>query len=123
MPVKTDPRIRAVAPSDVSSVVGLVHQLADYERAADQCTLDESQLHDALFGDRAALFGHVALNGSQVVGCSLWFLNFSTWRGVHGIYLEDLFVDPAHRGQGLGRALLVELAQECLRRGYARVEW
>jgi GNAT superfamily N-acetyltransferase len=58
-----------------------------------------------------------------VVACALWFLNFSTWRGVHGIYLEDVFVRPEHRGQGLGRALLVELARECVRRGYARLEW
>ena len=58
-----------------------------------------------------------------MVGCALWFLNFSTWRGVHGIYLEDLYVQPAHRGRGLGRALLAALAEVCVRRGYGRLEW
>ena len=58
-----------------------------------------------------------------MVGCALWFLNFSTWRGVHGVYLEDLYVRPAHRGRGLGRALLVALAAVCVERGYARLEW
>ena len=77
----------------------------------------------ALFGVRPALFGHVAVVAGQVVGCALWFLNFSTWRGVHGIYLEDLYVQPEHRGQGVGRALLRELAAECGRRGYVRLEW
>ena len=59
----------------------------------------------------------------EVVGCALWFLNFSTWRGVHGIYLEDLFVRPDHRGSGLGKALLIALAQECVRNNYERLEW
>ena len=103
--------------------MALVHALAEYERASDDCQLTESQLHSALFQDRPALFGHVALAAGDVVGCALWFLNFSTWRGSHGIYLEDLFVQPEHRGTGLGRALLVELAQECVRRDYARLEW
>ncbi|MDQ1359654.1 MAG: hypothetical protein QOJ44_31 [Acidimicrobiaceae bacterium] len=107
----------------MGAVVGLVHELAEYERAAADCTLDVAQLDAALFGERPALFGHVALVDGAVVGCSLWFLNFSTWRGVHGIYLEDLFVLSAHRGKGLGRALLVELARECIRRGYGRLEW
>jgi GNAT superfamily N-acetyltransferase len=65
----------------------------------------------------------VALAGGEVVGCAIWFLNFSTWRGVHGIYLEDLFVRPDHRGKGLGAALVVELARECVRSGFARLEW
>jgi GNAT superfamily N-acetyltransferase len=104
-------------------VVGLVHDLARYERAADECHLTPEQLRDALFGEQAALFGHVVLAGDEVAGCALWFLNFSTWRGVHGIYIEDLFVQPAHRGKGLGRALLTELARECEQRGYGRLEW
>jgi GNAT superfamily N-acetyltransferase len=118
-----DTHIRRVERSDVGSVVGLVHELADYEREAESCTLVESQLETALFGDAPSLFGHVAVVDDEVVGCALWFLNFSTWHGVHGIYLEDLIVGSAHRGKGLGRALLVELAQECTRRGYARLEW
>lgn len=115
--------IRPVSPSDIPSVVGLVHELAAYERAPEQCTLTDEELRSALFRESPALFGHVAAQGDEIVGCALWFLNFSTWRGAHGIYLEDLFVQPAHRGRGLGRALLARLATECVRRGYARLEW
>ncbi|MEV0678199.1 GNAT family N-acetyltransferase [Actinosynnema sp. NPDC050436] len=119
----TDPRIRRVRPDDVPAIVGLVRELAEYERALHECRLTESQLHDALFRDAPALFGHVAEVDGEVVGTALWFLNFSTWRGTHGIYLEDLYVRPTRRGGGLGRALLQALAQECVARGYARLEW
>ena len=116
-------QVRRVRPEDVPTVVELVHELAEYEREPQSCTLTEDQLHAALFGPAPALFGHVAEVGGEVVGCALWFLNFSTWRGVHGIYLEDLYVRPAHRGNGLGYALLAVLAAECAERGYARLEW
>jgi GNAT superfamily N-acetyltransferase len=115
--------IRPVEERDVDAVVALVHELADYERAAEHCTLEPAQLRDALFRPAPALFGHVAEVGCEVVGCALWFLNFSTWRGVHGLYLEDLYVQPAHRGGGLGRALLAALAAVCAERGLARLEW
>ncbi|GAA4866192.1 GNAT family N-acetyltransferase [Saccharopolyspora rosea] len=115
--------IRRVTEADVPAVVELVHALARYEKAPEQCHLTERQLREALFGESPALFGHVAEVDGEVVGFSLWFLNFSTWEGVHGIYLEDLFVRPEHRGSGLGKALLQELAGECARRGYARLEW
>lgn len=101
----------------------LVHALAEYERLAHECEMTPEQLHAALFGPEPALFGHVAEIDGEVVGFTLWFLSFSTFRGTHGIYLEDLFVHPDHRGTGLGRALLTELAEECVRRGYARLEW
>ncbi|CCH34798.1 GNAT family N-acetyltransferase [Actinosynnema sp. NPDC047251] len=119
----TDPRIRRVRPGDVPAIVGLVEELAEYERARDECLLTADQLHEALFRDAPALFGHVAEVDGQVVGMALWFLNFSTWRGVHGLYLEDLYVRPDQRGGGLGKALLRALAQECVARGYARFEW
>lgn len=115
--------IRPVSPGDVPAVVGLVHELAAYERAPDECTLSDDQLRSALFRESAALFGHVATAGDAIVGCALWYLNFSTWRGVHGIYLEDLYVQPEHRGAGAARALLTELARECVGRGFARLEW
>ena len=118
-----DDRVRRVRPSDVDRVVRLVHELAEYERAPRECRLTAEQLHAALFRESPALFGHVAEVDGEIVGCALWFLNFSTWRGVHGIYLEDLFVRPAQRGAGLGRALLVALAEECVRQGYGRLEW
>jgi GNAT superfamily N-acetyltransferase len=104
-------------------MVALVHGLAEYERAADQCHLTAGQLRAALFGESPALFAHVAELDGVVVGCALWFLNFSTWHGRHGIYLEDLYVEPAARGNGLGKALLTALAEECAARGYARLEW
>jgi GNAT superfamily N-acetyltransferase len=115
--------VRRIAPEDLRAVVRLVHDLAEYERAPESCTLGEDQLRTALFGPHPALFGHVATVGDEVVGCAIWFLNFSTWRGVHGIYLEDLYVEPEHRGRGLGRALLEALAEECVRSGYGRLEW
>ena len=115
--------VRPIRPDDVPAVVGLVRELADYEKALDEVRLTEEQLHGSLFGERPALFGHVAVADDEVVGMALWFLNFSTWRGTHGVYLEDLYVRPAHRGSGLGRELLRTLAEVCVQRGYSRLEW
>jgi GNAT superfamily N-acetyltransferase len=118
-----DSRIRRVRESDVDAVVGLVYELAAYEKAPQDCHLTADQLRTALFGEAPALFGHVAEVDGEVVGCALWFLNFSTWRGVHGIYLEDLYVSETQRGSGLGKALLAALADECVQRGLERLEW
>jgi GNAT superfamily N-acetyltransferase len=119
--------VRRIRPDDVPAVVGLVRELAEYERAAHEVRLTEEQLTTSLFGDSPALFGHVAEedgpDGSTVVGMALWFLNFSTWRGTHGIYLEDLYVQPHHRGRGFGKELLRTLAELCVERGYSRLEW
>ena len=116
--------IRPVRPEDVPAVVAMVHQLADFERAARSCHLTEEQLTAALFGDHPALFGHVAVGEDDApYGFALWFLNFSTWEGVHGVYLEDLYVRPGNRGTGAGAALLAELARVCVERGYSRLEW
>jgi GNAT superfamily N-acetyltransferase len=115
--------VRPIRPDDVPAVVGLVSELADYERALHEVRLTAEQLTVVLFGDSPALFGHVAEHSGEVVGMALWFLNFSTWRGTHGIYLEDLYVSPAHRGTGLGRELLRTLAAVCVERGYSRLEW
>ncbi|ASW57963.1 GNAT family N-acetyltransferase [Plantactinospora sp. KBS50] len=104
----------------------MVHELAEFERAPERCRLTVEQLHAALFPvDRpAALFGHLAVDaGGEPLGTALWFLNFSTWAGVHGIYLEDLYVRPAARGAGVGRRLLATLAAICVDRGYERFEW
>ena len=121
--MQTDERIRRARPDDVPAIVDLVYGLAEYERAPEECRLTAEQLQTALFGEKPAVFCHVAETGGEVVGCALWFLNFSTWRGVHGIYLEDLFVRPEQRGSGLGKALLIALAQECVSNGYERLEW
>ncbi|HEX7304934.1 GNAT family N-acetyltransferase, partial [Lentzea sp.] len=115
--------IRRVEPRDVDAVVRLVHELALYEKAPEQCHLTPEQLHTALFNDSPALFGHVAEVDGEVVGIALWFLNFSTWDGVHGIYLEDLYVTPEQRGGGIGRQLLETLARECVAKGYTRFQW
>jgi GNAT superfamily N-acetyltransferase len=119
-----DPRIRPIEAADVPTVVDLVYELAEYERLRELCHLDSEQLQNALFGPTPALFGLVAEDPEhKVVGYALYFLNFSTWEGVHGIYLEDLYVRPDQRGSGLGRALLTGLATIADERGYARVEW
>ncbi|MCW3842724.1 GNAT family N-acetyltransferase [Micromonospora yasonensis] len=102
----------------------MVHELADYEKAPEQCHLTEEQLTAALFSSAPALYGHVAVDAAdQPLGFALWFLNFSTWEGVHGIYLEDLYVRPAARGTGAGRRLLATLAAICVERGYRRLDW
>ena len=121
--MQTDERIRRARPDDVPAIVELVYSLAEYERARHECHLTADQLHTALFGATPAVFCHVAEHEGEVAGCALWFLSFSTWRGVHGIYLEDLFVRPETRGTGLGKALLTALAQECVTNGYERLEW
>ena len=115
--------VRPIRADDVPAVVALVRELAEYEKALHEVRLTEEQLTAVLFGDSPALFGHVAVVGDQVVGIALWFLNFSTWRGTHGVYLEDLYVQPQHRGRGLGKELLRTLAAVCVERGYSRLEW
>jgi GNAT superfamily N-acetyltransferase len=119
----SDPVIRWVRESDLAAVVGLVYELAEYERVPQECQLTSEQLGEALFGPEPALFGHVAEVAGTVVGCALWFLNYSTWKGSHGIYLLDLYIQPQHRSQGLGRGLLAALAAESCRRGLSGLEW
>jgi GNAT superfamily N-acetyltransferase len=115
--------VREIRPDDVPAVVALVRELAEYEKAADEALMTEEQLGPALFGAAPKLFGHVAVVDGRVVGMAVWFLNFSTWRGTHGVYLEDLYVQPGHRGTGLGRELLRTLAGVCVEQGYSRLEW
>lgn len=102
----------------------MVRELADYEKALHEANATEEQLREALFGERPAAYAHIAeTEDGRPAGFALWFLNFSTWRGVHGIYLEDLYVRPQLRGGGHGKALLTELARICVARGYERLEW
>ncbi|MEV2192582.1 GNAT family N-acetyltransferase [Streptomyces umbrinus] len=116
--------IRTATPADVPVIHSLVRELAEYEKALDEARATEEQLREALFGERPAAFAHIAESADgEPVGFALWFLNFSTWRGVHGIYLEDLYVRPQARGGGHGKALLGELARICVERGYERLEW
>ncbi|WP_030267910.1 GNAT family N-acetyltransferase [Streptomyces sp. NRRL B-24484] len=116
--------IRTAQAADVPVIHAMIRELAEYERAVDEARATPEQLHDALFGEHPAVFGLIAEDAAgEPVGFALWFRNFSTWRGTHGIYLEDLYVRPSARGGGHGRALLAELARICVDRGYARLEW
>ncbi|MFF9195009.1 GNAT family N-acetyltransferase [Streptomyces sp. NPDC014779] len=116
--------IRTATPDDVSHIHRMVRDLAEYEKALDEVRATPEQLREALFGERPAAFAHIAeTDDGEIAGFALWFLNFSTWRGVHGIYLEDLYVRPELRGGGYGKALLAELARICVERGYERLEW
>ena len=102
----------------------MIVELAVYEKEPDAVLAIPDDLQGALFGPTPALFAHVAEDeDGTVVGFALWFLNYSTWLGKHGIYLEDLYVKPEHRGAGYGVALLSTLASICLERGYGRLEW
>jgi GNAT superfamily N-acetyltransferase len=115
--------IRPARPRDVLQIHRLIRDLAEYEKSLDQVTGTEEDLHRALFAGRPAVFAHVAEHSGTVAGFALWFLNYSTWTGRHGIYLEDLYVMPGLRGTGLGRALLAELAGICVQNGYDRLQW
>ncbi|MFJ2813285.1 GNAT family N-acetyltransferase [Streptomyces sp. NPDC087294] len=117
--------IRAATPADVPVLHAMVRELAVYEKSEDEMRASEAQFHEALFGERPAAFAHLAVDDATgaPAGFALWFLAFSTWRGVHGIYLEDLYVRPGRRGAGHGKALLTELARICVDRGYQRLEW
>jgi GNAT superfamily N-acetyltransferase len=115
--------IRPARPQDVPAIHQLIRELADYEKSLDQVTATEEDLRRSLFAGQPAIFAHVAEQDGAVAGFALWFLNYSTWLGQHGIYLEDLYVTPAVRSSGLGRALLAELARICVQRGYGRLEW
>jgi len=127
--------IRPARPEDVAEILEMIHELAAYEQEPDAVKTTAAQLHEKLFGDSPAVFAHVADadpagdaatdNGSEqrLAGFAIWFLTYSTWEGVHGIHLEDLYVRPSTRGSGLGRRLMATLAAACDAHGYARLEW
>jgi len=115
--------IRAARPADSALIFALVRELADYEKLANEVDASEQTIAAALFTEAPRLFCDIAEWNGEPAGFSVWFLNYSTFRGRHGIYLEDLFVRPAYRGRGIGKALMARLAQVCIERGYARLEW
>jgi GNAT superfamily N-acetyltransferase len=117
------PAVREARESDLERIRELIVDLATYERAAHEVKTTTEQLRAALFGAQPAAYALVAESDHEVVGFALYFRNFSTWEGVHGLYLEDLYVMPEHRGSGLGKALLMSLAGLAVERGYARLEW
>lgn len=115
--------VRPAQRGDTAAIVAMIHQLADFENAAELCSVTETQLDIALFGDPVTVRAHVALVDDEVAAVALWFLNFSTWDGVAGLHLEDLYVRPPFRRRGLGRALLAVLARHCVDHGYTRLSW
>jgi GNAT superfamily N-acetyltransferase len=115
--------IRTAGPADVEAMIQMIHDLAEYERSPESVHIDRDQLHDVLFGSSPTVFAHVAEEDGTILGMAIWFLNFSTWTGRNGIYLEDLYVRPEARGRGLGRSLLGQLASVAQQSGYGRLEW
>ena len=115
--------VRPATPDDVALILALIRELAEFERALDEVHATEESLRATLFAGSPAAFCHIAEYDGQPAGFALWFLNYSTWLGGHGLYLEDLYVREQFRGAGIGNALLSELAGICLDRGYARLEW
>jgi GNAT superfamily N-acetyltransferase len=116
-------RVRAARPEDAGALHALIVALAEYERAPHEVVATSDDLARALGGPSPRLFGHVAEREGRVVGFAVWFYSYSTWLGRHGIWLEDLFVLPEHRGLGIGKALLVALARRCVAEDLGRLEW
>jgi GNAT superfamily N-acetyltransferase len=115
--------IRPAEPRDARELLRLIHELADYEKLADMAVGTAAELERSLFGPRPAAEAIVAERGGRAVGFALFFTTFSTFLCKPGIYLEDLFVEPAHRGHGIGKALLARLAALAVERGCGRLEW
>jgi GNAT superfamily N-acetyltransferase len=115
--------IRPAAPTDATAIVGLIRELADFERLTHLVEVTPERLSEHLFGPRPAAECCVVEQGGQVIAFALFFHNFSTFLGRPGLYLEDLYVQPVHRGRGIGRALLRHLAGLAHERGCGRFEW
>jgi GNAT superfamily N-acetyltransferase len=115
--------IRAARPGDEDLILALVRELADYENLSEAVDATPEKIADALFADKPRLYCDIAEWNGEPAGIAVWFLNFSTFRGRHGIYLEDLYVRPAYRGRGIGKALMARLARRCVEQGLARFEW
>ena len=115
--------IRRARPDEAGLVLDFVRELAAYEKLSHEVEATEADIADALFGHDPRLFCAIAEWNGVPVGFAVWFLNFSTFSGRHGIYLEDLYVRPSHRGKGLGKALLIYLARECVDNGWSRLQW
>ena len=115
--------IRAARPDDRALIFSLVRELADYEKLSAEVAATEDAIAAALFCPAPRLYCEIAEWGGAPAGFSTWFLNYSTFRGNHGLYIEDLFVRPAYRGRGIGKALMASLARRCIDEGYGRCEW
>jgi len=116
-------KIRPAQQDEVGIVLQLIHDLALYEKAPNEVEVTEKELLETIFVDNARVFCDVVDVDGEIAGMAIWFLNYSTWQGKHGIYLEDLFIKPEFRGKGYGKALLQHLARVCDERGYGRFQW
>jgi GNAT superfamily N-acetyltransferase len=115
--------IRAARATDATLIFALVCELADYENLQGEVAATPEAIAAALFAPEPRLYCDIAEWDGEPAGFAVWFLNYSTFRGRHGLYLEDLFVRPSYRGQGIGKALMARLARHCLEQGLARFEW
>ena len=115
--------IRRARPGEAGLVLAFIRELAAYEKLSHEVEATEAMIADALFGGDPRLYCAIAEWDGEPAGFAVWFVNFSTFSGRHGIYLEDLYVRPSHRGRGLGKALLVHLAKECVENGWSRLQW
>jgi GNAT superfamily N-acetyltransferase len=122
-PARSAPLIREASPQDVPLLLELLRELAVYERLEHELRATEELMHEALFGPRPAAEALLAEHAGEVAGYALYFPTFSTFLAIQGIWLEDLFVRPAHRGAGIGRALLAAVAARLRERGGERLEW
>lgn len=119
----SDVRIAPATERDVPVILELIHALAAYERLAHEVVATPDSLKDSLFGARAGAEAVIAYLDEEPVGFAVWFHNYSTFLGRAGLYLEDLFVKPERRGQGIGRTLLAHVASVAVARGAGRMEW
>src|ERR1700732_1650390 len=115
--------IRRARPDEAVLVLSLVRELAEYEKLLHEVEATEAMIGAALFGSNPRLFCEIAEWNGEPAGFAVWFINFSTFSGRSGIYLEDLFVRPAQRGKGIGKALLAYLAKQCVANGWSRLPW
>ena len=115
--------IRRARSDEAGLVYTFVRELAEYEKLSHEVAATEADIGEALFGDSPVLFCDIAEWDGEPAGFAVWFVNFSTFSGRHGIYLEDLFVRPALRGKGIGKALLMHLARQCVANGWSRLQW
>ena len=115
--------IRPAKQEDAGAILQLIKDLALYENAPDEVKATEKEILETIFAPNPSVFADLIEVEGQVVAMAIWFLNYSTWQGKHGIYLEDLYVKPEFRGRGYGKALLQHLAKVCIERGYGRFQW
>ena len=116
-------KIRPAERKEVGAVLQLIHDLAHYEKAPNEVEATEKELLSTIFSEDPKVFCDVVEVDGDIAGMAIWFLNYSTWQGKHGIYLEDLFIKPEYRGRGYGKALLQHLARICDEQGYGRFQW